>query len=230
MRLVLKRKNYSIQTGRPDKGGSLGRELKTRAAVGAVTGGVIGAIASPLAAIGSAVTGGGAKGAALCGIGTIGASMIVTTIINCLGALGADRRRAKASRSNMDEILNILNKNLLEAATGGYIDDVNVSRYIREDADPRQFMATFAFEDGKGVIYLNKPSTAVLSSLNDSLESMISVNRYADYVSTTIKDGYLVEVVCPSIDDFGGLIYDVIVDCKIPVCCLTNKSLDCIRK
>lgn len=218
---------YSIQSGKPDHAtGSLSQELKNRAKIGAIGGGVLGGIAGSLAGIVAdkkstkerlALAGGVTAGFAL--VGVIG---------NCLGALGADYRRAKASKLTMDTILDILydtvRKN--DIAVKDNSTGFNIARYIKEDADPEKFMVTFAFEDGKGVIYLNKPTSPVLEFFNDELEDMIKFNRKADYAATKTKDGYIVEFICPNSDTVSDFIYDFISEFELPVCCLTTKTLN----
>lgn len=218
---------YSIQSGKPDHAtGSLSQELKNRAKIGAIGGGIVGGIAGTISGICAnkmstkerlAVAGGVTASVALVGV-----------ISNCLGALGADYRRAKAARLTMDAILDILYDTVREndIAVQDNFTGFNIARYIKEDADPEKFMVTFAFEDGKGVIYLNKPTSPVLEHFNNELEEMIKFNRKADYAATKTKNGYIVEFICPNIDTVSDFIYDFIQEFELPVCCLTTKTLN----
>ena len=216
--MLLKKKFYSIQSGHPEKGGSLGRELANRGKIGAVVGGVMGGLISIPAL---------ADGKGKLALGITGASAAVLSICSCLTALGATGRAKSAARMSMDDILDRLYEGAYATDDKGErISDINPRRYIVENGDPRNFMATFAFEDGKGVIWLNKPTNPLLTTLNDTLEEIISYNRLADYVAQPTKEGYCVEVICPDGDSFAGIIYNVISDLQIKISVLTDKTID----
>ena len=215
---------FSIQSGGPDKGGSLKRELAAKAKDGAIFGGALGSIYGaafgPLAGLAD-----GAKTGLMVGAGFITGGAILGTIVNSLNALGANKRRAKAEGLNMDKLLDYLYNR--DAAMSNFKDmeDIKIERYLTEDGDPNKFTVNFSYEDGKLVIYLNKPSDALLKNLNEDLEDIIKHNRKADYAANSVKNGYMVYVICPDIDSAARIIYDVACENRINVNALTEKSL-----
>lgn len=220
---------FSIQSGQPDQGGSLSRELKAKAGAGAIAGGALGVI--PGAYIGLTAAAEGDNGLKW-GAGIVGASAIVCAIAGALTVLGSKRRLSEAIDSDMNSLLDYLyNVDKANAGAGlKNIKDINLERYIQEDQDPRNYMVSFGYDKGILVINLNKPTDKLIKSMNESLESMIRFNRRADYTSETTKDGFMVYVVVPSIDAAAGLIYNVIAENKIKVNALTTKSLKKTKK
>jgi len=213
-------RHFSIQSGGPDSGaGSLKKELANRIKVGAIGGGVLGAIGGTIAGISSRNNG------FKLGVGVAVGATIAGAIYGALTALGANHRRAEAEDATMNSLLDYFYGQTSEwdreGITGKY--DVKVDRYIIEDGDPNKFMVNFAYEDGKLVINLNKPSNAVIDSINDDLEEMVKFNRKADYASSQVNNGYMVYVICPSLDFAARIIYDVIAEHHLKVNAITKK-------
>ena len=218
---------FSIQSGGPDVGGSLKRELSARTKAGAIAGGVLGGVygtfAGLAAGIGdeSAATGFKVGGAITAGSAVLGA------IVGALTTLGANSRRAKAEGLDMNSLLDYLyNVDNYNSASGfKAFEDVKIDRYIVEDGDPNKFMVNFGYEDGKLVINLNNPSDKLIRGLNEDLEGMVKFNRKADYAAQSVDNGFMVYVICPDIDSAAGIIYNIVAENKIKVNALTEKSL-----
>lgn len=229
--MYITQKQYSIQSGGPDKGGSLGRELKARLARGGIVGGAIGGMVGILPAIEIGAEEKSAKwGLGILG-GVITTSAIIGSMADAFSALGANKRKAKLEGTTMDNLLDYLTNQMASYIkdTGSEATEINVQRYILEDKDPRNFMVNFAFEDKKLIIYLNKPTGKLIDNINDNLEHMIKFNRKSDYAAYPTKDGFMVFVEVPDIDEAAGLIYNIIVENGIKVNALTNRSFDNIK-
>ena len=220
---------FSIQSGQPDQGGSLSRELKAKAGAGAIAGGALGVV--PGIFMGLQASADGDNGLKW-GAGMVGACAAAVAIANALTVLGSKKRLSEAIDSDMNSLLDYLyNVDKANASAGlKNIKDINLERYIQEDQDPRNYMVSFGYDKGILAINLNKPTDKLIKSMNESLESMIKFNRRADYTSETTKDGFMVYVVVPSIDAAAGLIYNVIAENKIKVNALTTKSLKKTKK
>lgn len=220
-------RQFSIQSGGPDGGaGSLKKELTNRIKVGAIAGGVTGAIGGTITGISTRNNNwGGFKFGAKVAVGTT----IAGAIYGALTALGANHRRAEAENATMNSLLDYLYGQISEWDRKGLRGDlkrsVKVDRYLIEDGDPNKFMVNFAYEDGKLVINLNKPSNAVIETLNDDLEEMVKFNRKADYASNPINNGFMIYAVCPSLDFAAEIIYNIIEEHHLKVNALTEKSL-----
>ena len=217
---------FSIQSGQPDQGGSLSRELKAKTGVGAIAGSALGVVPGILAGV-TAQNSGLKIGATV-----VGASAIVGAIAGALSVLGSKKRLSEAMDSDMNSLLDYLYNIDKVNTNAGFKDikDINLERYIQEDQDPRNYMVTFGYDKGILVINLNKPTDRLIKSLNDSLESMIKFNRRADYSSEATKDGFMIYVIVPSMDAAVDLIYNVIAENKIKVNALTMKSLKKTKK
>ena len=212
---------FSIQSGQPDQGGSLSRELKAKVGAGAIAGSALGVVSGILAGVTARNSG------LKIGATVVGASAIVGAIAGALSVLGSKKRLSEAKDTDMNSLLDYLYNTDKVNTNAGFKDikDINLERYIQEDQDPRNYMVTFGYDKGILVINLNKPTDRLIKSLNDSLESMIKFNRRADYSSEATKDGFMIYVIVPSMDAAVDLIYNVIAENKIKVNALTMKSL-----
>lgn len=220
-------KRFSIQSGAPNTPGSLSRELKNKAVVGAIGGGIIGILPGVGTGNVTAFNKGTAAGIKT-GLGIFAGITAIGAIAGMLTALGADRRRAKATKVNMTYVLDKLDILYKDSVDTGnvIINRINIWRYIVTDEDPSKYVATFAYEDGVMIILLKSPSNPVLSSLNSSLENMIRFNRKADYVAEETEDGYVVKVICPNVDAACSIIAELIYETRTKVNCLTDKKLN----
>ena len=220
---MYKIKRFSIQSGAPNKPGSLSRELKNRAGLGAAVGGLIGTPAGLIGGLNIATEFGGKTGA-MAGLGILAGSAAFMTIAGMLTALGADRRRARATKVDMTNLLDKLDESTSQAQREGYAS-INIWRYIVTDEDPSKHMISMAYEDGCLIIVLNNPSQNVLSSFNRVLESMVATNRKADYVAEETENGYVVKAICPNVDAVGTIINYMIMNERVKINCLTDKKL-----
>lgn len=216
---------YSIQSGGPQQAGSLKQEISARAKAGAAAGGILGSIGGLLTvANGESVS---------TGLGIAAGSAILGAIATSLTALGANSRRAKAQKQTTNDVVDAL---LVWDEAGFAVDEntgdiivADLKRYIVEDKDPRNFMMSFGFEDGKLVMALNKPSDKLIEVLNKSLDTMVKWNRKADYASEEVNNGYLVYVTCPDTETAIRIIYDVICLLKIKINAFTFKAIESQR-
>ena len=228
--LIKRQALFSLQSGHPDKGGSLWREVGNRAKTGAKIGGFLGTVFGGLLSVQTLIEGAKASDAIKWGLGLGAAAAGIITGVCALTAVGAKGRLTKARNSNMDKILDILYTGAyMSDDTGERISNVPVRRLIIEDGDPTRFVATFAFENGKGVVWLNKPGDPIISWFNKELEDIIAYNRYADYVATKTKEGYVIEIVLPNEESFAGLIYNFLATFEQNISCITRKTLDVVK-
>lgn len=221
---MYKIKRFSIQSGAPNKPGSLSRELKNRAGLGAAVGGLIGVPAGLIGGLNVATEFGGKTGA-LAGLSILAGTAAFMTIAGMLTALGADRRRAKATKVDMTHLLDRLDEMTSQNQREGY-SKINIWRYIVTDEDPSKHMISIAYEDGCLIIVLNNPSQNVLSSFNRVLESMVATNRKADYVAEETENGYVVKAICPNVDAVGNILQYMIQNERVKINCLTDKKLN----
>lgn len=233
-KFVLRRKTFGIREGHPDRVGSAGREFWEKFK------GLGGHVMAPATGFVGAVAGASNGTGALSGALTFGGIVLAADLLaSGLLMMGADSRRSRASRSNMSQILYTLFNNYQPKTDYvGYTGrsgvsynsavvsgDANLHRIIKEDEDPAKFGVTFAFEDGKGVIYLNKPGDSTIHLMDELLDTMIKKNRRASYAAKQVKGGsYLVLVDCASIDSYATLIYET-AKAIGKVNCLTDKKL-----
>ena len=188
--IIVRQKTFSIQSGGPDQGGSLSRELKARIARGGIIGGAGGGILGLYPSIITGSEDGASTGLKMWGGITAGCA-ILGAVVDAFGAMGANRRSIMAKESSMNEFLDYL-YNMTTATEEERVyrrgtTDINIQRYVLEDQDPSKYMVNFSFEDGKMVIYLNKPTDKLIASVNDNLESMIKYNRKADYAARKVS-------------------------------------------
>jgi hypothetical protein len=231
--IIVRQKTFSIQSGGPDQGGSLSRELKSRIARGGIIGGAGGGILGLYPSILVGTENGASTGLKVWG-GITAASAIIGAVVDAFGAMGAGGRSRVAKESSMNEFLDYLyNMTATSERDRDYrrgTTEINIQRYVLEDQDPSKYMVNFSFEDGKMVIYLNKPTDKLIANVNDDLESMVRFNRKADYAAKKVGDGFLIFIVLPSIDEAAGIIYNIVEENKIKVNALTEKSLAKIKK
>ena len=232
---MYKIKRFSIQSGAPNTPGSLSRELKNKAGVGAIIGGTMGSL--PGIAVGTGVAHElGGKAGTIAGLSLFAGSAAFGAIAGMLTALGANKRRAKATKVNMNYVLDRLDMMTKDQQSAIYntgnsvgqvtVNKINIWRYVVTDEDPSKYVATFAYEDGVMIILLKSPSNSVLYSLNSSLENMIRFNRKADYTAEEVDNGYVVKAICPDVDSAGRLISNLIYETRTKVNCLTDKKLN----
>ena len=224
--IIFRQKTYSIQSGKPDKGGSIWRELGRSAAVGAIGGAAIGAAAG----IPSGIFVGeneGAKNGALVGLGITAAGAAILAGLCSLSVLGAEGRAKKAARMNMNQVLDIL-YDIAYAPNRSVRIIKDIRRYVVENGDPSKYTVTFAINNGKGLIYLNNPEKPIIEWFNEELENLIANNRYADYAATKVKNGYMIELVLPHVNTLSGLIYNFIYEFgdDYKVSCITDGVMD----
>ena len=93
---------FSIQSGQPDQGGSLSRELKAKIGVGAIAGSALGVVPGILAGV-TAQNSGLKIGATV-----IGASAIIGSIAGALSVLGSKKRLSEAKDTDMNSLLDYL--------------------------------------------------------------------------------------------------------------------------
>ena len=223
--IILRQQLYSLESGGPDKPGSLLRELGNKARAGAIVGGVLGAGTTAVAALNSALAGGNVK--EMTKIGAVATGILASTgaIIGGLMSLGAEGRLERAAGVSMDRIID---KAIASSRRGNSQDYTNVitERYIVENGDPNKFPITMAMKDGQGIIVLNKPDEELIEYLDDELEQMVRFNRKADYTSVKSKTGYEIYLTCPNIDTMSGIIFDLVSDLEIKINCITDKTVN----
>lgn len=236
---MYKVKRFSIQSGRPNKSASLGRELANRAGIGAGAGAIVGGTLGTTHAVWNYAAGKAAEHAGLggVGIGMSGKEALITAgvitagvaafgaIANALSAMGANKRRSKATKVNMNQVLDELDVTVrnFEKSTGDV--EVNIFRYIETDKDPKDYHLTIAYEDGCAILLIRNPKHDLLTSLNGSLEDIIKFNRKADYTAEEAENGYVVYLTVPSVEAICGLIYNTIHECRVKINCLTEKKI-----
>lgn len=196
---MYKVKRFSIQSGRPDKSASLGRELANRAGIGAAVTGTIGAITGGVNAgvqymnkvVGSKYglpnEGMSGKDALImAGLITVGTAAF-GALAGALTAMGADGRRSKATRANMTQVLDQLDVMVRDYEKSSNTSDINIFRYIETDKDPKDYYLTMAYEDGCAIMLIRNPKNELLAALNEGLNDMIKLNRKADYTSEELQ-------------------------------------------
>lgn len=209
--IILRQQLYSLESGGPDKKGSLLRELAKKFKGGAITGGVLGGLVS---IVPSVLSNKDPELATAFVAGGIGGGAIFGAIANSITAAWSKRNTENFQKVTMNNILDrILSTNSV------------VSRYLLEDQDPRKFNITFAVRNGQGIIILNNPSKETVDYFNEELEDIVAENRFADYTSIKTKHGYEVYLTANE-DNFCGLLYDLIVTLGIKVNCITDETID----
>lgn len=221
---MYKVKRFSIQSGKPDKSASLGRELANRSGEGAVVGGVIGLLGGLTTTLSGVAAGLGKEALKVGALMTTGAA-VFGAITGALSAMGANGRRSKATKVNMNQVLDELDVRVRNYEKNSNTTDINIFRYIETDKNPRDYHLTIAYEDGCAILLIRNPKSNLLSSLNESLEDIIRFNRKSDYTSEKIENGYVVYLTVPSVDAICGLIYNIAYECRIKINCLTEKKI-----
>lgn len=214
-------KIFSIQSGHPDKEGSLRRELinkaKTGAGLGAVAGGAVGA----------------SVGVSTLNLKTLGISTVVGlslgSLMGALGnmfkAVGADHRMSVAKEVNMNQVLDYLEDIISDSRNKGL--DVRgknlVSRYIGLDQDPKGFNIVLSVRDGVAIfIIYDSIGNKTLDELSKEFEYVVKDNRKATYISEKVKGGYIVQLTIPSVNALANLIYNI--------CYKLHQRINCITK
>ena len=214
-------KIFSIQSGHPDKEGSLKRELINKAkngvGFGAVVGGAVGASAGASTLDPEAF-----------GIFTI-TGLSLGSLLGALGnmfrAIGAGHRLNVAKEVNMNQVLDYLEDIISDSRNDGFdIRGKNlVSRYIGLDEEPKKFDITLSVKDGVAIFIIHDSlGEKVIDNLSRELEYVVKDNRKATYVSEKVKGGYIVQLVIPSVKALANLIYNI--------CYKLHQRINCITK
>ena len=217
-------KIFSIQSGGPDKEGSLKRELTEKAKTGALRGSTLGSIVGLTVGVYS-------RDLKTLGISTIGGltiGSVVGAFSEMLKSFGAKHRMKLSKGVGMNEILDYLEDIISESRNEGLnIRGKNlISRYIGLDQDPKNFDITMSCKDGIALILVrNNVSEKNITNLSNELEDIIKNNRLATYKSEKIKEGYLVALTIPSIKAFANFIYNICYNLHLRVNCITRDNI-----
>jgi hypothetical protein len=215
-------KKFSLESGEPNQKGSLGRELKAKAKVGAIKGSITGGSLG--------LTVGSTLGMALRDLKLTGlvslAGLGIGTLVGILSkmseSIGAEGRKNRVQGVGMNEVLDFLEDSITAENNQGYgIRGRNlVSRYLSLDGDPKNFDLSIALKDGIGIMSVKK---GVAGNVESELESMVENNRLADYKSKSLKDGYLVQLFVPSVKALANFIYNLAYRHHIRINIITQK-------
>ena len=198
--IILRQKEWSIQSGHPDKSGSLGRELLFAVKMFAP------------AAI------------AVLGINILSyakdwnfkVSFPFDALLIAVGlkALLANKRKEWVKDSTIEKL------------SGGFWNKVlGFSKKMVRDEEPKDHVISVGYSDGSMVILLNKPSTNLLDHLNNELENMVEADRKSNYLSKPTKSGYIVFVEVPN-----NTVAETLVRSLVSLSDTSNDKLNIITK
>lgn len=201
-------KRFSIESGAPDKKGSLMRELGHKAKVGSVLGSIAGGTLG--LTIGGTLAGTlrDIKLAPIITLGGLGIGTLVGAISKMSEAIGAGRRLKNMKEIGINEVLDYLEDSIIDENSKGYgIRGRNlISRYISLDGSPTTFDLNIILKEGIGLLIVKK---GIENKVDTELEKLVENNRLADYSSEKIKGGWIVKIIVPSIKAFANFIYNL---------------------
>ena len=217
-----KEKKYSIESGSPDKNGSLGRELVHKSKIGGLKGSIVG---SSLGATLGTILGITLEDIKLSGI-IMAAGLSIGTLVGALSkmseSLGSERKLKQMKSIGMNQILDYIQNSIKKDNMRGYGvkgEDL-ISRYINLDGDPEKFNLTISIKDGVGLMVVDK---TIVPQVDLELEKLIEDNRKASYSSEKLqKDKYLVKLIIPSVKAIANLIYNLCYKHHIRINCITK--------
>lgn len=232
---ILKRKTFSIESGSPTGGkGSLGREISYHGSLGMMGGTLVGTMTAPFLAAGTGLITKRWGDAALAAAGSITGGALIGSIISIISSMTRSKDVEKFKACTMESIISKVN----HACRSYYSPDdaLDLIERFRIDEKPdKSHDVIFAVKDGCGVMVINTTRPEVLRYLNESLDSIISGNRKANYESMKTGNGYLVTLTGLTIDNYAELIFNTLAaynevdgqELELNVNCLTSKTIRC---
>ena len=201
-------KKFSLESGEPNQKGSLTRELKAKAKVGAVKGSIAGGALGLTVGSTLGMVMRDLKITGLVSLAGLSAGTLIGILSKMSEAVGAEKRKSRVESVGMNEVLDFLEDSIASENNQGYgIRGRNlVSRYLSLDGNPKNFDLSIALKDGIGIMTVRKGAAGNVES---ELENMVENNRLADYKSKPLKDGYLVELIVPSVKALANFIYNL---------------------
>ena len=227
---LIRQKSFTIQEGGPKKKASFLRELGAKTALSSL----IGLFPSTLIGATVGFRAGSDLNSAKEGLKWSALSFCSIEAFAALwGALDAVFTRAGYHRRNAEKVVDtnefidlVYKQSTRDDKDLDTENSATLHRYINENKDPKQFMINAAFAYGYCLILLNKPSSTVLEGFNEHLESMVQFNREADYAAQPSRDGFVVLVRAPRIEDVAHMFVDIISECHVPVNFISSKKLE----
>ena len=227
---LIRQKSFTIQEGGPKKKASFLRELGAKTVMSSLFGLLPSSILGLFYGVNSGISSDSAKEGLKCGAICF---CSLEALAALWGALDAVFTRAGHHRKNAEKVVDT-NEFIDLVYKQATRDDKDLDtenstvlhRYINENKDPKQFMINVAFAHGYCLILLNKPSSTVLDGFNEHLESMVQFNREADYAAQPNRDGFVVLVRAPRIEDVAHMFVDIISECHVPVNFISSKKLE----